>query len=167
LFRNLIDNGVKYGGSPPLVEVAADCDDSGSVCVTVRDNGSGIPANLRRKVFGRFVRLGSELERSRPGTGLGLYLVRNITHALGGRINVSDAQQMDEQKPGTLFEVRLPGGRRIDDAPFEETDPPGASGPQADADSGESASLMKPPAAEAPLQAVQGHSSPSGAGQHR
>jgi len=115
LFRNLIDNAVKYGGSPPVVKVAAECDESGTICVTVQDNGSGIPANLRRKVFGRFVRLGSELERSRPGTGLGLYLVRNITHALGGRIDVSDARQLDEECAGTLFEVRLPGGSQHSD----------------------------------------------------
>ncbi|WP_390175927.1 sensor histidine kinase [Rhodopirellula europaea] len=90
LFRNLIDNAIKYGGSPPKVELTAVCSPSGDVTVSVLDNGTGIPANLRRKVFGRFVRLGSELERSKQGTGLGLYLVRNITHALGGRINIQD-----------------------------------------------------------------------------
>lgn len=93
LFRNLIDNAIKYGGTPPRVNIVAQMKQAphGEVTVSVCDNGAGIPANLRRKVFGRFVRLGNELERSKPGTGLGLYLVRNVTHALGGRINIGDA----------------------------------------------------------------------------
>jgi two-component system, OmpR family, phosphate regulon sensor histidine kinase PhoR len=88
LFRNLIDNGVKYGGSPPQVTVTATAHSGRRVAVTVSDNGQGIPPNLRRKVFGRFVRLGSELERSKPGTGLGLYLVRSVTRSLGGSIQI-------------------------------------------------------------------------------
>jgi signal transduction histidine kinase len=90
LFRNLIDNGIKYGGMPPKVIVEAKPNDDQTVTVSIIDNGTGIPSNQRRKVFGRFVRLGSELERSKQGTGLGLYLVRNVTKALGGRILVRD-----------------------------------------------------------------------------
>jgi signal transduction histidine kinase len=89
LFRNLIDNAVKYGGTPPRVHITADTDGS-KISVRVRDNGQGIPSNLRRKVFGRFVRLGNELERSKPGTGLGLYLVRAVTRALGGSIHIEN-----------------------------------------------------------------------------
>ncbi|MEM6979800.1 MAG: HAMP domain-containing sensor histidine kinase [Planctomycetota bacterium] len=130
MFRNLIDNAVKYGGSPVRVLVEAACDDAGTITVSVIDNGEGIPANLRRKIFGRFVRLGNELERSRPGTGLGLYLVRNITHAIGGRINISDAKDTGVFEPvlaedpsaseetnrfqthqGTRFDITLYGGR--------------------------------------------------------
>ena len=105
LFRNLIDNGVKYGGSPPHVEVRVKPDVDNKVVVSIIDNGAGIPANLRRKVFGRFIRLGSELERSTPGTGLGLYLVRNVIKAIGGSIRVADR----EDGPGTEFEVTLGG----------------------------------------------------------
>jgi signal transduction histidine kinase len=105
LFRNLIDNAVKYGGSPPAVEVLANPRQDGRVVVSIIDNGAGIPVNQRRKVFGRFVRLGSELERSTPGTGLGLYLVRNVTKAIGGSIRVYDR----EDDSGTRFEVTLPG----------------------------------------------------------
>lgn len=101
--------------------------ESGEVTISVCDNGVGIPANLRRKVFGRFVRLGNELERSSPGTGLGLYLVRNVTHALGGRINIHDAMDIDFGEPapsppseyetggptnhGTRFDITLPNAR--------------------------------------------------------
>ena len=105
LFRNLIDNAVKYGGTPPHVLVRAEPLGEEQVSVKITDNGAGIPANQRRKVFGRFVRIGNELERSKPGTGLGLYLVRNITRAIGGSVRVRDR----EQTSGTEFEVTLQG----------------------------------------------------------
>ena len=105
LFRNLIDNGVKYGGSPPHVQVRVKTEVDDKVVVSIIDNGAGIPANLRRKVFGRFIRLGNELERSTPGTGLGLYLVRNVVRAIGGTIRVADRGD----GPGTEFEVTLGG----------------------------------------------------------
>ncbi len=105
LFRNLIDNAVKYGGSPPRVSVKAIAAAGERVTVTISDNGQGIPPNLRRKVFGRFVRLGSELERSKPGTGLGLYLVRSVTRALGGEVHI----QTSDGASGTTFSVTLPG----------------------------------------------------------
>ncbi len=103
LFRNLIDNAVKYGGSPPKVFVTATVA-GGKAIVTVSDNGPGIPPNLRRKIFGRFVRLGNELERSKPGTGLGLYLVRTVTRALRGTIQIDS----DGVHGGTTFRVTLP-----------------------------------------------------------
>jgi len=105
LFRNLIDNAVKYGGLPPRVSIVASAISGNRVVVRVSDNGPGIPPNLRRKIFGRFVRLGSELERSKPGTGLGLYLVRTVTRSLGGSIQID----YQEQQQGTVFIVTLPG----------------------------------------------------------
>lgn len=105
LFRNLIDNAVKYGGAPPHVQVSVHAESDHKVKVSIIDNGAGIPANQRRKVFGRFVRLGNELERSTPGTGLGLYLVRTVSKALGGSVRVCDRQD----GPGTEFEVTLGG----------------------------------------------------------
>ncbi len=104
VFDNLIDNAIKYGGSPPEVLVACELAGRGSVVTRVTDNGSGIPAKWRRKVFGRFVRMGSELERSRTGTGLGLFIVRTLVKRLRGQITVHDRA---DQK-GTVFEVRLP-----------------------------------------------------------
>ena len=71
VFRNLLDNAVKYAGKTPEVGIDLRHDD-GRVTVRISDNGPGIPPPLRRKIFGRFVRVGNELERSKPGTGLGL-----------------------------------------------------------------------------------------------
>lgn len=106
IFRNLIDNAIKYGGATPEVEI--DSQFTGDKVVTrIVDNGPGIPAKLRRKIFGRFVRLGSELERSRTGTGLGLFIVRTLVRRLHGSVVVGDRPD----KSGTIFEVRLPARR--------------------------------------------------------
>jgi signal transduction histidine kinase len=105
LFRNLIDNAVKYGGSPPQVELTVSERQGTDVLVCISDNGPGIPANHRRKIFGRFVRLGNELERKTPGTGLGLYLVRNVVKSMGGSIRIHSR----ENTVGTIFQVILPG----------------------------------------------------------
>ena len=103
IFRNLIDNAVKYGGTQPKVEVDLGAED-GRVTARISDNGPGIPVNLRRKVFGRFVRVGSELEAKQAGTGLGLFIVRQLVRRMRGKINVRDR----DDGPGTIFEVQLP-----------------------------------------------------------
>ena len=89
--------------------------DDGRAVTRIADNGRGIPYHLRRRIFGRFERLGLELEREKPGTGLGLYLARNLVRRLRGRIRVRDP----EEGPGTVFEVQLPGVA-IDDAAGSE-----------------------------------------------
>lgn len=112
VFRNLIDNAIKYGGSPPLVEIESRASGPDKVVTRIADNGPGIPPQLRRKIFGRFVRLGSELERSRQGTGLGLFIVRTTVKRLRGKISVRDrpgAGSSGGRQGGTVFEVELPG----------------------------------------------------------
>ena len=74
------------------------------VIIEISDNGDGVPKALRRKIFGRFVRLGDELQRKKPGTGLGLYIVRTLVKRLSGRVRMLDR----DQKSGAVFEVRLP-----------------------------------------------------------
>ncbi len=103
--RNLIDNAVKYAATEPQVEIALQPHGAGMVLIRVADNGRGIPANMRRKIFGRFVRLGFELHRDKPGTGLGLHIVNTLVKRLKGRIRVKD----QAEGPGAVFEVHLPG----------------------------------------------------------
>ncbi len=103
IFRNLMDNAVKYAGTPPQVHVAMRKERS-EVIIEISDNGDGVPKALRRKIFGRFVRLGDELQRKKPGTGLGLYIVRTLVKRLSGRVRMLDR----DKKSGAVFEVRLP-----------------------------------------------------------
>ena len=105
IFRNLIDNAIKYAGPKPEVSVEMWPDGRGRVVTRVADNGPGIPMNLRRKIFGRFVRLGSELERHQTGTGLGLFIVRTLVKRWKGKVYVFGRGSQS----GTVFEVDLPG----------------------------------------------------------
>jgi signal transduction histidine kinase len=107
VLRNLLDNAVKYSLPDPQVEVSAEPAAKGRVLIRVADNGPGIPVPQRQQVFRRFVRLGSELERSTPGTGLGLFLVKSLVRQMRGAVNVRGRQP----PPGTVFEVELPAGR--------------------------------------------------------
>ncbi|HVA49839.1 MAG TPA: HAMP domain-containing sensor histidine kinase [Pirellulales bacterium] len=109
VFRNLIDNAVKYSLPDPRVKVESWSNGRGSVLTRVSDNGPGIPAKLRRKIFGRFVRLGNELERTQAGTGLGLYIVRTLVDRMKGKISVRGRGT----HRGTVFEVELPGHERL------------------------------------------------------
>jgi two-component system, OmpR family, phosphate regulon sensor histidine kinase PhoR len=104
IFRNLLDNALKYSGDRPQVEVESRTNGHAGATVLIGDNGPGIPDKLRRKIFGRFVRLGSELERKTAGTGLGLYIVRTLVKRMGGKIQVRNKTS----GTGTIFEVELP-----------------------------------------------------------
>ena len=116
IFRNLIDNAMKYADDGrPEVEIALQAGANGQIVVRVSDNGRGIPHSLRHRIFGRFVRLGSELVREKPGTGLGLYIVRTMVVRLGGKIRMRDR----DRGSGATFEVQLPG-RLVAESPTAE-----------------------------------------------
>ncbi len=104
IFRNLIDNAIKYADAEkPSVGITSQyLPNHGSVVVRITDNGQGIPVPLQRKIFGRFVRLGTELERKKPGTGLGLYIVRTLVKRWKGRVQVTSGDT-----GGTVFQVTL------------------------------------------------------------
>jgi two-component system, OmpR family, phosphate regulon sensor histidine kinase PhoR len=110
LFRNLIDNAFKYAGTPPKIRILLQHIEKENMClVVVEDNGPGIPRNMRRRVFGRFFRIGNELERQKTGTGLGLFLARTVVQRLRGTISITDPQT----PPGTRFEIRLPASGTV------------------------------------------------------
>ena len=105
IFGNILDNSIKYADDEPRVDVSVKVDDEKRVFVRIADNGEGVPAENRRKIFRIFYRGGSELERKRTGTGLGLYIVRTLVHLLKGEVSVHDR----DGAAGSVFEVQLPG----------------------------------------------------------
>ncbi|MBS0204705.1 MAG: HAMP domain-containing histidine kinase [Planctomycetes bacterium] len=105
IFRNLMDNAIKYADDPPLVEVQVHVTDRGRVITRISDNGHGVPAELRKRIFSLFFRAGSELTRRQKGTGLGLYIVNTLVRQMKGRVGVHD--RLGQQ--GSVFEVDLPG----------------------------------------------------------
>ncbi len=105
VFRNLMDNAIKYAGEPPRVEVQVRVTDRGHVLTRIADNGDGVPPELRKRIFGLFFRAGSELTRRQKGTGLGLYIVYTLVRMMKGRVSV----QGRPNQTGSVFEVDLPG----------------------------------------------------------
>ncbi len=105
IFGNLLDNAVKYGGNPPRVRVQAAAHGLSRVVVRIHDNGQGVAPENRRRIFHMFFRGNDELQRTKTGTGLGLYIVRTLVSLLKGRIEVSEGAN----GIGSTFEVILPG----------------------------------------------------------
>jgi two-component system phosphate regulon sensor histidine kinase PhoR len=82
---NLVDNAVKYSPDNGLVRLRAEDAEDG-VRLTVTDEGPGIPASVRQRVFERFYRVGKGRSRGLGGTGLGLAIVRHAVEADLGRV---------------------------------------------------------------------------------
>jgi len=99
---NLLENAIKYGGSPPVIRVRLRTN-ARDVVLTVRDNGPGIPESDMPLIFDRFFRSGDEMTRTSQGTGLGLYLVREIISAHRGTVRVESTGV-----GGTTFRVTVP-----------------------------------------------------------
>jgi two-component system phosphate regulon sensor histidine kinase PhoR len=97
---NLLDNALKYGDSPIRVHVAAA---NSAVRVAVADAGPGIPRADQERIFEKFFRSGPELSRAVGGTGLGLYISRELTQRMGGSLDVRS-----EPGSGATFVVELP-----------------------------------------------------------
>ena len=81
IVQNLVENAVKFSSDPPKIEIGATV--SGSLAkVHVRDEGVGIEPEYVERVFGLF----EQLDADKPGTGIGLALVRRIVEVHGGRV---------------------------------------------------------------------------------
>jgi len=85
-FSNLIGNALKYGDVARVSVAAA----AGHFTVTVEDQGPGIPAEARQRVFEPFVRLEESRSRETGGSGLGLTIARAVIAAHGGEISLED-----------------------------------------------------------------------------
>jgi two-component system phosphate regulon sensor histidine kinase PhoR len=85
---NLIDNAIKYSNETGPVVVATKRL-SNRVRVTVKDRGIGIDPHEQTLVFEKFYRSDPDLRRLPPGTGLGLYICRELVHRMGGAIGVT------------------------------------------------------------------------------
>ena len=114
---NLIDNAIKHSAAgqevivmlravqnvSPFSPLRGEGEDERSLCLSVEDNGPGIPPAEHEKIFERFYRLGSELRRETPGVGIGLSIVKHIVEAHRGRVTVESAPGK-----GSRFTIELP-----------------------------------------------------------
>lgn len=98
----VIDNGIKYNNENPVVDIAIN-DEGDKISLIVTDNGVGLDKQEQNKIFERFYRVGSEMNRQKAGSGLGLYLCREIIKAHGGDIDVYS----EGHGKGSRFTIKL------------------------------------------------------------
>ena len=107
VLTNLLSNAIKF--SPPDTEAVVGIEDrDGTLRITFRDRGPGIPDEFRPRIFEKFAQADATSERKKGGTGLGLSIARQIVLRLGGTIGFEDAPG-----GGTIFFVELPNWAQI------------------------------------------------------
>tara|TARA_Y100000589_G_scaffold331880_1_gene387610 strand:+ start:101 stop:1006 length:906 start_codon:yes stop_codon:yes gene_type:complete len=101
LFQNLIDNALKYAEKNTTVTISSVRQQSG-ILIQVADEGIGIKNEFKELIFERFFRIGDEETRDTKGTGLGLFLVKEIVKLHDGEITCRD-----NSPKGTIFEIKF------------------------------------------------------------
>jgi two-component system sensor histidine kinase SenX3 len=104
VLANLIDNAVKYSAQEVHVTVSVAAPAPDTIWVRVQDRGVGIPKKQLKRIFNRFYRVQHHGLKQVKGTGLGLYIVRSIARAHGGRVFA----QSEGEGHGATFTLELP-----------------------------------------------------------
>jgi two-component system, OmpR family, phosphate regulon sensor histidine kinase PhoR len=91
ILSNLVDNAVKYGRTEGRVTIGGKFLADGRIELSVRDDGPGIPAEAKARIFERFYRADKARSREQGGTGLGLAIVKHVIQAHGGEARVESA----------------------------------------------------------------------------
>ena len=101
---NLVDNAIKYSPEGGDVEIRLDAH-NGECLIQIADEGLGIPSSERERIFEKFYRLDPQQTRGVGGSGLGLYICRELVERMNGRLEVDS-----EPGRGSRFTVALPAG---------------------------------------------------------
>ena len=88
---NLVSNAIKYSGENTFIEFNTELNDT-EVCITVKDNGIGIPEEEQKYLFEAFFRANNT--GNIPGTGLGLNIVKRYAELMGGEVNYKSSQDL-------------------------------------------------------------------------
>ncbi|NSL89371.1 sensor histidine kinase [Chitinophaga solisilvae] len=102
IVNNLVENAVKYAPRQTDISVSL-FESNGQLKLQVKDEGPGIPAEERKRIFLKFYRVGNENTRKAKGSGLGLFLTAKIVEQHGGYIEVKD-----NLPTGACFEITWP-----------------------------------------------------------
>ncbi len=90
---HLVDNALKFSPQRGTVTLVINPTENGGAVITVQDEGAGIPADLREKVFERFYQISQGDDREFQGLGVGLTIARAVFSGLGGTVKILDSQQ--------------------------------------------------------------------------
>jgi two-component system, OmpR family, sensor histidine kinase SenX3 len=104
MLTNVINNAVKYSTHDVQVTVSVAAAAPDTVWLRVQDRGIGIPKKQLKRIFKRFYRVQMPRLKQVKGTGLGLYIVRSIARAHGGRVFA----QSEGEGHGATFTMELP-----------------------------------------------------------
>lgn len=99
MLGNLVENAAKYGGGSVFVTVQRAID---YIDILVEDDGTGIPEAERERIFDR----GTRLDLTKPGTGLGMAIVRDVAEIYGGSVELGESEDLG----GLLVKLSLPAG---------------------------------------------------------
>ena len=99
---NLLDNGIKYSPDGGKVGIRLERDGNGCL-IEVSDEGLGIPSSERERIFEKFYRLDPQQTKGVGGSGLGLYICRELVERMDGQLTVES-----EPGVGSRFTVSLP-----------------------------------------------------------
>ena len=102
---NLLDNAAKYSEDGSTIEIKAKNYEN-NIKITVKDHGTGISCENLGKIFDKFARIENHLTSKTQGSGLGLYIVKNLVEKMNGTITVQSST--DQKDHGTIFTILLP-----------------------------------------------------------
>ena len=102
VLENLISNSIKYTNNRGKIEIGLAVVE-GFLVFTIKDNGVGIPREQQEYVFTKFFRSDNAVKYQTEGTGLGLYIAKNIVEQLGGKIWFQSIEEI-----GSVFSFSLP-----------------------------------------------------------
>ena len=117
IVRNLLSNALKYTPEHTTITISATAT-AAEVTLHIQDQGLGIPPAELPLLFGKFVRLQRDTSGAIRGTGLGLFICKQLTEAMGGRIWVESSGNPGE---GSCFHLCLPHASAKQEAPDSES----------------------------------------------
>jgi signal transduction histidine kinase len=120
---NLCSNGIKYT-QKGSVTVTTEPKEGGMVEIRVMDTGFGMSAEAREKLFSKFYRVRTDETRSIPGTGLGLWITKQIVELMKGKIYVDSIEKVGTQVSVDLPVAPEPAKKDAAPNPASSTEPP-------------------------------------------
>ncbi|MFT5998976.1 MAG: two-component system phosphate regulon sensor histidine kinase PhoR [Neolewinella sp.] len=105
---NLLENAAKYSQPTPVIHTSLQRGGARELIWEVSDNGMGIPDREKLRVFTKFYRVGNEDTRTTKGTGLGLFIVKQLVEKHGGQLEL-----LDNEPQGTTFRIYLPTAKEL------------------------------------------------------